>query len=278
MHLSLAFSPCPNDTYIFDAMVNRQVDTEGLSFELHLADVEQLNRMVLAGKPDISKISYGLLPNVLADYRVLNAGGALGKGVGPLLVAAHPLPPQDDGLETLRIALPGQHTTAHLLFSLAYPNAPYKVFMPFHDIEDAVLKGSVDAGVIIHENRFTYAEKGLCQWNDLGAYWELQTGHPIPLGGIVMRRDIPLEVMQKVDRVIRRSLEHARRQGEELSPFVRAHAQTMDPDVMRKHIALYVNDYSLSLGSAGRDAVRKLLEVSQLIAPTPANSQVDVFL
>jgi 1,4-dihydroxy-6-naphthoate synthase len=278
MQLSLAFSPCPNDTYIFDAMVHHRVDTEGLTFDIKLADVEQLNRMVVSGGPDISKISYGLLPRVLSHYRVLDAGGALGRGVGPLLVAAREKRMEDSGLETLRIALPGQHTTAHMLFSLAFPQARGKIFMPFHEIEQAVLNGTVDAGVIIHENRFTYADKGLFKWADLGQFWEEHTGNPIPLGGIVMRRDIPTDIMRKVDRVIRRSLEYARAQDPELPEYVRANAQEMDPEVMRKHISLYVNDFSLTLGSEGRAAVWKMLEVASMFTPAPANNAVEVFL
>ena len=278
MQLSLAFSPCPNDTYIFDAMVHHRIDTEGLTFDIKLADVEQLNRMVISGGPDISKISYGLLPRILSHYRVLDAGGALGRGVGPLLVAARDKKTDDGELETLRIALPGQHTTAHMLFSLAFPKASGKVFMPFHEIESAVLNGTVDAGVIIHENRFTYADKGLFKWADLGEFWEVNTGNPIPLGGIVMRRDIPADIMRKADRVIRRSLEYARANDPELPEYVRANAQEMDPEVMRKHIALYVNDFSLSLGSQGRAAVWKMLEVASMFTPAPANNAVEVFL
>jgi 1,4-dihydroxy-6-naphthoate synthase len=278
MQLTLAFSPCPNDTYIFDAMVHQRVDTEGLSFDIRLADVEQLNRMVISGSPDISKISYGLLPRVFSSYRVLDAGGALGRGVGPLLVAKRPQRSEDGELQDLRIALPGQHTTAHMLFSLEYPEARQKVFMPFHEIEDAVLNGTVDAGVIIHENRFTYADKGLFRWADLGECWEAKTGYPIPLGGIVMRRDFPVEIMRKVDRVIRRSLEYARAHDPVLPEFVCSNAQEMDPEVMRKHISLYVNDYSLSLGSQGRAAVWKMLEVASMFTPAPANNAVEIFL
>jgi 1,4-dihydroxy-6-naphthoate synthase len=259
-------------------MVHHRVDTEGLTFDIKLADVEQLNRMVVSGGPDISKISYGLLPRVLSHYRVLDAGGALGRGVGPLLVAAREKRMEDSGLETLRIALPGQHTTAHMLFSLAFPQARGKIFMPFHEIEQAVLNGTVDAGVIIHENRFTYADKGLFKWADLGQFWEEHTGNPIPLGGIVMRRDIPTDIMRKVDRVIRRSLEYARAHDPELPEYVRANAQEMDPEVMRKHISLYVNDFSLTLGSEGRAAVWKMLEVASMFTPAPANNAVEVFL
>lgn len=277
MTLTLSFSPCPNDTFIFDAMVNGKVDTEGLRFDVRLEDVETLNRMVLAGEPDVSKISFGLLPLVLPDYRVLDAGGALGKGVGPLLVAPRSREVEDSDLSELAIALPGRHTTAHMLFSLAYPKALRKTFMPFHEIEDAVLEGRVDAGVIIHENRFTYEQRGLVRLADLGEVWERNTGQPIPLGGIVMKRGLPAELMERTDRVIRRSLEHAWSRYPELPAMVRGHAQAMEESVMRKHIELYVNDFSLSLGSQGRAAVWKLLEVSESLHPTPVAASFEVF-
>jgi len=278
MTLSLCFSPCPNDTFIFDAMVHGKVDTEGLSFEVALEDVETLNRMVLSGKPDISKISYGLLPLVVPSYRVLEAGGALGKGVGPLLVARREPMPEDGGLEGLTVALPGRHTTAHMLFSLAYPGCANKIFLPFHEIEGAVLAGQVDAGVIIHENRFTYASKGLVRWADLGEVWESETGQPIPLGGIVMRREFPRELMEKTDRVIRRSLEYAFAHYPDLHDYVRLHAQEMEDAVMRKHIELYVNRYSLALGQEGRAAVWRMLEVGASLHPQPLGGSFEVFL
>jgi 1,4-dihydroxy-6-naphthoate synthase len=277
MRLSLSFSPCPNDTFIFDAMVNGKIDTEGLEFDLRLEDVETLNRWVLAGEPDVSKISYGLLPLVLPDYRVLDSGGALGKGVGPLLVArpgAEGMDPEDGGCT---VALPGRHTTAHMLFTLAYPKAVRKVFMPFHAIEDAVLKGEADAGVIIHENRFTYEARGLVRLMDLGEVWEQNTGHPIPLGGIVMKRGLSAELMERTDRVIRRSLEYARSRYPDLPDMVRRHAQAMEESVMRRHIDLYVNDFSLSLGSEGRAAVWKLLEVAEHLHPAPVAASFEVF-
>lgn len=278
MRLSLSFSPCPNDTFIFDALVHERVDTEGLRFDVTLDDVETLNRNVLAGRPDISKISYGLLPLVLPQYRVLESGGALGRGVGPLLVARRPPRPDDAGLEGLTIALPGRHTTAHLLFTLSYPGAQRKIFLPFHEIEGAVLAGVADAGVLIHENRFTYAARGLVRWADLGEHWEQATGQPIPLGGIVMRREWPGELMQQVDRVIRRSLEHALGRYPELPEYVRRHAQEMDESVMRQHIELYVNDYSLALGAGGRAAVWRLLEVGSGLHPQPLGGAFEVFL
>ena len=278
MKLSLCFSPCPNDTFIFDAMVHHKVDTEGLTFEVQLDDVESLNRRVLAGQPDISKISYGLLPLVIPAYRVLEAGSALGKGVGPLLVAKNPIPEKDSELQDQTIVLPGRHTTAHMLFTLAYPLAKQKVFMPFHEIEQAVLNGTADAGVIIHENRFTYASKGLVKLADLGEIWEQNTGHPIPLGGIVMRRDIAPEVMVKTDRVIRRSLEYAFAQYPALPDYVRMNAQEMDESIMRQHIDLYVNQYSLALGKEGRTAIWKILEAGSNLHPQPLGGSFEVFL
>ena len=278
MKLSLCFSPCPNDTFIFDAMVHHKVDTEGLSFEVRLEDVETLNKLVLLGQPDISKISYGLLPKVVADYRVLDAGSALGRGVGPLLVALRDFRDTDPELEQATIVLPGMNTTAHMLFSLAYPRAQKKIFLPFHEIENAVLHGTADAGVIIHENRFTYAQKGLTKLEDLGETWETHTGQPIPLGGIVMRRDIDPEIMRKTDRVIRRSLEYAFAHYPSLPPFVRENAQEMDEQVMRQHIDLYVNKFSLSLGSQGRAAVFQLLDIGSRFHPEPVTGSFEVFI
>jgi 1,4-dihydroxy-6-naphthoate synthase len=277
MRLTLCFSPCPNDTFIFDAMANGKVDTEGLEFDLRLEDVETLNRLVLAGEPDVSKISYGLLPLVLPDYRVLDSGSALGRGVGPLLVARPGAEDMDMDEPDRTVALPGRHTTAHMLFTLAYPNVKGKVFMPFHEIEDAVLQGRVDAGVIIHENRFTYADRGLIRLCDLGEVWEHNTGQPIPLGGIVMKRTLSAETMEKTDRVIRRSLEHAWSRYPELPDMVRLHAQTMEEDVMRKHIELYVNEFSRSLGKEGRAAVWKLLETAEALHPAPVAGSFEVF-
>jgi 1,4-dihydroxy-6-naphthoate synthase len=278
MRLSLCFSPCPNDTFIFDAMVHHKIDTEGLEFDVRLEDVETLNRLVLSGQPDISKISYGLLPLVIPDYRVLNAGSALGRGVGPLVISAKPLGDSDTELQDSTVVLPGKHTTAHMLFSLAFPYAKKKIFLPFHEIENAVLNGVADAGVIIHENRFTYADKGLIKLADLGEIWENNTGQPIPLGGIVMRRDLDHELLEKTDRVIRRSLEYAFAHYPELPDYVKEHAQEMDESVMRKHIDLYVNEFSLSLGKEGRAAVWKMLEIGTSLHPEPIAGTFEVFI
>jgi 1,4-dihydroxy-6-naphthoate synthase len=269
MTLTLGFSPCPNDTFIFDALVNKKIDTEGFDFDVRLDDVETLNQCALRGLLDISKISYGVLPLVMDRYQLLDAGGALGKGVGPLLISKQHLPLTDIAAAT--IAIPGERTTAHLLFSLAFPTARHKRFMIFSDIEDAVLSGKVDCGVIIHENRFTYQQKGLTKLLDLGEFWEKETGAPIPLGGIVFRRDprpSPLSprdqtadpgLALRINRLIRKSLEYAFAHYPVLPEFVITHAREMDESVMRQHIDLYVNNYSLSLGAEGEKAIDILL-------------------
>jgi 1,4-dihydroxy-6-naphthoate synthase len=259
MRLTLGISPCPNDTFIFDALANGGIPTGELTFDLVLEDVQTLNEWARAGRLDVSKVSYGAVPAILPAYAVLSAGGALGRGVGPLLVTrpgAGPFRP-----ERARVAIPGRDTTAHLLFSLAYPTATDKRFLVFSEIEDAVLRGEADAGVIIHEGRFTYEAKGLEKVQDLGDFWERTTGAPIPLGGIVARRSLAPAIRREVDRLVRASLEHANARRPALSGWVRAHAQEMDEAVMRRHVDLYVNEFSLGLGEAGRRAVRTLLEV-----------------
>jgi len=258
MQLTLGFSPCPNDTFIFDALVNKKIDTEGFDFEVHLEDVQTLNQWAMAGRLDLSKISYGVLPLVLESYQLLDAGGALGKGVGPLLIAKSPISPAR--LPECTVAIPGQQTTAHLLFSLAYPNAGKKQFMVFSSIEDAVLSGQVDCGVIIHENRFTYQQKGLVKLADLGEFWEATTGAPIPLGGILAKKDLAPGIAQKINELIRKSLEYAFQHYPSLPDYVRQHSQEMDEQVMRQHIDLYVNNYSLGLGKDGVKAVKTLLK------------------
>jgi 1,4-dihydroxy-6-naphthoate synthase len=265
MTFTLGFSPCPNDTFIFDALVNQKIDTGAFRFEYTMEDVETLNRWALQGKLDITKISYGALSGILPMYQVLNAGGALGMGVGPLLVAARPTQPEE--VNTCTIALPGEHTTAHMLFSMAFPQARKKTFRLFSEIEQAVLAGEVDLGVIIHENRFTYAEKGLICLMDLGEHWEKKTGSPIPLGGIVMKRGYDRQLMKKVDALIQQSVLYARQQYPELSDFIRCHAQEMDEKVMRQHIDLYVNDFSIELGPQGRSAVLQMLETAATVLP-----------
>lgn len=277
MKLTLGFSPCPNDTFIFDALVNHKIDTEGFEFDVVLEDVQTLNEWAKAGRLDISKISYGVLPLVLDKYLVLNSGGALGKGVGPLLITKHKVKSLNE-VNAMRIAVPGINTTAHLLFSLAFPEAKNKLFMVFHEIEEAVLNGKVNAGVIIHENRFTYQQKGLVKVMDLGEYWEETIKVPIPLGGIVMKRSFDQSVQQKVDRLIKKSLEYSFEKYPELTEYVREHSQEMDESVMRRHIDLYVNNYSLALGEDGKKAVIKLLTVYQDLNASQMIDEAAVFI
>lgn len=269
MKLTLGFSPCPNDTFIFDALVNNKIDTGGLQFETVLEDVQTLNQWALAGKLDCTKLSYGVLPLVLQHYTVLNSGSALGNGVGPLLISKD----NTDINEVIHqpIAIPGENTTAHLLFSLAFPLAKNKIFLRYDEIENFVLADK-GLGVIIHENRFTYAAKGLHKIIDLGDYWEKETGNPIPLGGIVIRKEIDPQLQQKVDLLIKKSIEYAFSNYPQLNDYIRRHSQEMSEEVMRKHIDLYVNNYSLQLGNNGKAAIKKLLEVfTQLHPQTKVN-------
>ncbi len=259
MKLSLGFSPCPNDTFIFDALVNRKIDTGDFEFEVILEDVQTLNRWALEKKLDISKVSYGVWPLLQKDYDLLDSGGALGNGVGPLLISKNNILLRD--IDQLRVAIPGEQTTAHLLFSLAFPNAKRKKFMVFNQIESAVLNGEVDCGVIIHENRFTYMQKGLVKQIDLGEYWEQKTKAPIPLGGIIMRKEFKESEKSEVERLIRDSVAYAEAYYPDLSEYVVRHSQEMQESVMRQHIDLYVNHFSLSLGEEGRHAVDILLDV-----------------
>ena len=260
MELTLGFSPCPNDTFIFDALVNGKIDTDGITFKPVLEDVQTLNRWAIEEKLDISKISYGVLPLVIQNYNLLNSGGALGKGVGPLLIAPQPVENIHEAINNLLVAIPGENTTAHLLFSYAFPSANKKQFLVFNEIEDAVISGKADAGVIIHENRFTYQDKGLVKLIDLGEYWEQKTGSPIPLGGIVARKNIESKLQQQIDNLIRKSLEYSFENYPTISPYVSQHSQEMSEDVMRKHIELYVNDFSLNLGNEGHAAVETFLK------------------
>jgi len=262
MKLSLGISPCPNDTYIFDAMLHGKIDTEGLEFVPRLEDVETLNQLAIEGSLDISKVSYGVVFQLLHQYRILEAGSALGKGVGPLFVSKNIGHDEEIDLSKIRVALPGINTTAHLLFSLAYPEIKNKTFVPFHVIEDMVINDEVDAGVIIHENRFTYQQKGLNKLSDLGDVWEKRTGAPIPLGGILVRRLFDLDLATKINRVINRSLAFANDHADALPAFVTENAKEMNEEVMRNHISLYVNEFSLALGQEGRLAVMELIKAS----------------
>lgn len=259
--LILGFSPCPNDTFIFDAMVNDRIDLGDIELEVVLADVEELNRMALEGKLDVTKISYNAFSHVHYKYQLLNSGSALGNNCGPLLISKRLL--SDEELKTATIAIPGKNTTANFLMSFAYPNAQNKQEFLFSEIESAVLSGEVDAGVIIHENRFTYQEKGLVKIADLGEVWEQQTGFPIPLGGIAIHRRLKPALRKEFDELLRKSVQFAFDNPDASKDYVKCYAQEMDEAVMRLHIDLYVNNYTLDLGEKGKAAISKMYEVGK---------------
>ena len=259
--LTVGFSPCPNDTFIFDAMVNGRIDLGDIELEVVLADVEELNRMAIEGKLDVTKISYNAYSRVHYMYQLLNAGSALGNNCGPLLISKQSMSYEE--LRSARIAIPGKNTTANFLMSFAYPQAQNKQEFLFSEIENAVQSGTVDAGVIIHENRFTYQEKGLVKIADLGEVWEQQTGFPIPLGGIAIHRRLKPNLRMEFDRLLRQSVQFAFDNPQASKDYVKCYAQEMDEAVMRAHIDLYVNNYSLNLGEKGKAAIAKMYEVGQ---------------
>jgi 5,8-dihydroxy-2-naphthoate synthase len=270
MKLSLGFSSCPNDCFIFDAIVNRRIDLEGFEFAVRMADVEALNTAAFANDIDVTKLSFHAYAYCVDKYVLLDAGSALGRNCGPLLIAMRPIAPAEVASGLLRIAIPGNFTTANFLLGLAFPNARNKTAVLFSDIEAAVLDRQFDAGLIIHENRFTYEAKGLKKIIDLGEFWEETTGAPIPLGGIVIRRSLPGEAQRAVNRILRRSVEYAFANPKASLPYVREHAQEMSEAVMYKHIDLYVNQFSVDLGSDGRRAVELLFERAAASGVIPA--------
>lgn len=259
MKLTLGFSPCPNDTFIFDALVNSKIDTEGLHFDVVLEDVETLNRWTSEGKLDVTKLSFPALFQNTNTYTILSSGAALGKGVGPLLIAKREL--DMDNLKNYRIAIPGVNTTANFLLLHAFPEAQNRVPTLFSEIEDAVLQERVDLGVIIHENRFTYQQKGLVKICDLGDVWEQKQGAAIPLGCIAAKRSLARPMIEKIDELIRKSLTYSFAQYPTLSPYITNHAQALEEAVMRWHIELYVNNYTMDLGEQGKAAISTLYDV-----------------
>lgn len=288
MKFTLGFSPCPNDTFIFDALVNKKIDTEGLEFEVVMEDVENLNQRALTKPLDISKLSFPAFFKTLNRYVMLDSGAALGNGVGPLLIANRTIRNPFSAMEQAAIALPGENTTAHLLFSFAFPHACHKIFLRFDQIEDFVLGKPLPgiapvakekAGVIIHENRFTYQQKGLQKVMDLGEYWENKTNLPVPLGGIAVLRTMDKQIALKIEKLIHKSIQLAFENYPKLAAYVKQHAQEMNEEVMRKHIELYVTGYSLSLGHAGRTAIYELYKSAASVLPVaPAPSSGHLFL
>ena len=282
--LTIGFSPCPNDTFIFDALVHQKINTEGLTFTVYMEDVEALNLRAIRGELDISKVSFAAYPRFMDQYQFLNAGSALGKGLGPLLICGGEWTRGKSEAEMLSvcrkeitnwtIAIPGEHTTANFLFSLFFPEAKKKKEMIFSAIESAVLSGNAQAGVIIHENRFTYAQKGLRKICDLGTLWEEKTGYPIPLGGIAIKKNFSEETRRKLDRVLKRSVEFAFANPASGMDYISTHASEMEEQVMKQHIETYVNEYTIDLGDDGRKAIQAMYQIAVqagIISKLPAD-------
>ena len=259
--ISLGFSPCPNDTFIFDALVHHKIDTEGLAFEVVFGDVEELNLKAFNKELDITKLSYHAFGYLTDHYVLLHSGSALGKGCGPLLVQSSTV--QSLKLADAKIAIPGKYTTANFLLSIAHPEATNKTEMLFSEIENAVITEKVDAGLLIHENRFTYEQRGLKKIIDLGEYWENTFNALIPLGGIVMKRSFDTATINKVNRLIRKSIEYAFENKNSALAFMQQHAQEMNKKIMMQHVDLYVNKYSIDLGEEGRGAITKMFNLAQ---------------
>lgn len=278
MKLTLGFSPCPNDTFIFDALVNKKIDTEGFEFTTKLEDVETLNEWALEGRLDITKLSFPAFFRSLDKYVLLNCGSALGKGAGPLLITDATQEITEDEINQASIALPGIHTTANLLFSFAYPGAADKKFMLFSAIEDALINKETDLGVIIHENRFTYRQKRLYKVKDLGEYWEEKTGLPVPLGGIAITQSIKRSVALKVNELIGKSLDFAFANYPVIPEYTKQHSREMSEEVMRQHIDLYVNNYSHDLGEEGKLAIENLHQVFLELNNQEADDEDVLFL
>lgn len=259
--MTIAFSPCPNDTFIFDALINKKIDTGTFNFTPVYADVESLNNSALKGKYAITKLSFHAYAHVSRHYRLLTSGAAFGNGCGPILISKYPLPAS--ALADKKIAIPGRLTTANFLLSIAFPALRDKREMVFSEIEHALLDETVDAGVIIHENRFTYLDKGLKKILDLGEYWENTFHLPIPLGGIAVARNLPEAVQHEINVLLRKSVEYALNNPQSAMTYVKQYAQETEDEIIRSHIALYVNAFTVDLGVSGRDAILQLLKIGQ---------------
>jgi 1,4-dihydroxy-6-naphthoate synthase len=269
MKITLGYSPCPNDTFIFYALTHDKLDCD-FEFEETLKDVETLNRMALLKRFDVTKASFHGFGFVRDDYCLLRSGSALGRGCGPLIVTRRLI--NKNELYSKKIAIPGKMTTASLLLQLFVPDANNIVEMPFDKIMNAVSMGTVDAGLIIHESRFTYPKYGLVKLVDLGEWWEEKTGLPIPLGGILARRDLGVQVINKIDALIRQSIEYAFRHPAQTRDYIKKNAQELEDEVIDQHIKLYVNDYSLDIGG-GVIAVEELMKTAQGLNLIPGSSK-----
>lgn len=253
MQIKLYISPCPNDTFMFDALINGRIDTRGLSFDVEYHDIEELNSRALRGEAHISKVSCAVLPHISTHYTLCESGAALGRGNGPLLVRR-----KGDVSPLRRVAVPGECTTANALIGRLYPEIEERVPMLFSQIAQSVERGDVDGGVLIHEGRFVYHKHNLELVADLGMLWEERTGLPLPLGGIVMRRDLSEEVRSSFELLLKESIEYAFANPLASREFIKSHAQELDDDVIDSHIKLFVNEHSLSLGEEGRRAIYNL--------------------
>ena len=274
--IKLGFSTCPNDTFIFDAMVHHKIDTEGLEFDIHLGDVEELNQMAFNTELDITKLSYHAYAYLWKNYTILNSGSALGRNNGPILISKQKIYP--DEINDIKIAIPGKNTTANLLFSIAYPDAKNKKEDIFSDIEDAINSNEVDAGLIIHETRFTYEKSGFKKIIDMGEYWEKETHSPIPLGGIVIKKDLDQTIKLKVDRVLKKSIEYAFKNPKSSTSYMKRFAQNMSNSIMQQHVQLYVNNFSFDLGTEGKNAINNLFLKaydSKIIKEIPTDIFID---
>jgi len=265
--LSLGYSPCPNDTFLFGALAEGRIDPSPLAFKIFMADVEVLNRKAGARELDVTKVSVSAAVHLLEDYWMLRAGGAMGRGCGPLVVSRTAL--SAGQLRHRSLAIPGKLTTANLLLRLEGSHQGPVLEMPFDQIMPRTVAGEVDAGLIIHEGRFTYPSMGLNLVLDLGSWWESRWGVPLPLGAILIRRDLGREIARMVEERIRRSLNHARNHPEEVWPYIRDHAQEMEPSVIERHIEMFVNEFSLDVGEEGERAIRTLLREASLLENTP---------
>ncbi len=266
--IRLGFSPCPNDTFIFFAIANKLIDTQGLDFTLHIEDVETLNQLAVGKALEVTKVSCHAFRYLQDDYHFLSAGAALGRGCGPLVIAKdRKIFSAAKPFKDLKIAIPGKLTTAALLMKLYFASAFNAqpgglVDMPFHMIMDSINEGLVDAGLIIHESRFTYQDFGLVSIIDLGEWWEKETGLPIPLGGIIAKKSLGMQVIKTIETLIRTSINYSLAHRSEAIPYIKKYAREMDEEVMLKHIELYVNDYTLDMGETGLAALNELLKRS----------------
>ena len=276
MAYKLAFTTCPNDTFSFDAMVNHRLASNGIDWDVHMHDIQQLNEMAIGAEFDVVKISVALYPFIQDDYQILTAGAALGFGCGPLVIAKDAIKKEE--IKNKKVVFPGKYTTAHLLFSIWVSEVKEKTFKVFSEIQNEILKGNADAGVIIHESRFTYQEHGLKKIVDLGNYWEELTGYPIPLGCIAVKRNLNESIKKVINQRLSNSVEFAMEKPELSAEYVNSYAQEMDSEVQRQHINLYVNKFSIDLGALGEKAIIKLLNHGAEMGILPSLHQKDIFI